>query len=202
MTDQQKYQLCQEQARQIVASYRQQSVIDAQNFAASTIAAVAAVVAVVASGVSAYGMSQQGKSQERVAKYNAKIQENSAITARQEAEASARQIRDRANRIRGAQVAGASKSGITISGSVNDVMYDSALNSELDALTMIYKGERSAEGLTTQARITRYEGSESSRLATFGAGATLLTGAAQGVGYWSQSSNMAKIEAKQGQPGF
>lgn len=196
MTNKQKYDLCYEQAQKIVAAYREQSAIDVQNFAASTVMAIAAVVAVVGSGISAYGMYQQGQAQKNVANYNAKLQENSAIAARQEAESAAKQIRDRSDRIRGSQVAATSKSGLMLSGSVNDVMYDSAINSELDALTMIYKGQRSAETLHSQSLITSYEGSVAGELGTIGAGATLLTGATQGLGYYGQSSSMKKINSQ------
>lgn len=197
MTNRDKYQLCYAEAQQILARYKSEYPVDAQNFAASSVMAIAAVVSIAAAGLSAYGMYEQGQAQKRVAEYNAKLQENSAIAARQEAEASARQIRDRADRIRGAQIVGASKSGLMLSGSVNDVMYDSAINSELDALTVIYKGERSAQTLRAQGAITRYEGETAGQLGTIGAGATLLSGATQSLGYWSQSTSMRKLNNAQ-----
>lgn len=197
MTNKDKYELCFHKAQKITAHYRDECVVDVQNFAASTLAAIAAVVAVVGAGISAYGMYQQGQSQKKVAAYNAQLQQNSAIAARQESEAEAARLRDRANRIRGSQITAASKSGLMLSGSVNDVMYDSSINSELDALTAIYKGQRSANTLNSQAAITRFEGESAAETAMWGAGGTILTGTTQALGYWGQSKSMSQITAAQ-----
>ena len=80
------------QARLLVQDYRLEAPenFDPQNYVSTTIVLIVAAVAAIASaGVSAYGMYQQGQAQKQIADYNAKVSRNSAIAARQEAEAQA-----------------------------------------------------------------------------------------------------------------
>ncbi len=160
--------------------------------ATSTILAVAAVAAVASAGVSAYGMYQQGKTQEAIGNYNAKVDQNNAIAARQQAEFDAQRIRDRNVRLRGAQTAAASKSGLSISGSVQDVMFDSGTQGELDALTSIYKGSISSNAQVAAARLSTFEGNAAANASYVSAGGTLLGGVANAGQYWMMSK----------QPGF
>lgn len=155
--------------------------------ATSTILIALAATAVIGAGVSAYGMYAQGQAQKAIGEYNAKIAENNAIAQRQQAQAEADRIRSRHIRLQGAQETAASKSGLTLSGSVNDVMYDSSIESEMDALTAIYKGQIGANQNIASASLSRFEGDQAAEMGTVGAGATILGGIAQGGSYWSMS---------------
>lgn len=152
----------------------------------TTLLVTAAVLAVVGSGVSAYGMYAQGQSQKKMADYNAQVQNNNAVAARQEASFEADRIRERNTRLRGAQVAAASKSGLAISGSVGDVMYDSALSGELDALTAIYKGDSRSGNYLSQAEMSTYSGNAAVQSSYFNSGGTILGGLGQAGGYAGQ----------------
>jgi hypothetical protein len=163
--------------------------------ATSTLAAIAAAAAVVGTAVTSVGMYQQGKAQEKVGKYNAKIAENAAISKRYEAEAQAARIRDKAKRIRSSQVTGYSKSGVTLTGSVNDVMLDSSLASETDALTALYEGKTSGDNLHAQASLSRYEGKQARTNSYYGIGGTVLSGVIDAANYGIKANN-AKAESQ------
>lgn len=83
-----------------------------------------------------------------VAKNTGIVYENAAIAsmqdakrARHESQYEADRIRDRNKRLRGAQVVRVAKSGIMLEGSPSDVIYDSAVQGELDALAAEYIGD-------------------------------------------------------------
>lgn len=150
--------------------------------------------------VSAYGVIQQGRAAKREANYQAAMDENNAISsgyaAVQEQQNAAREadsIRDERLRVLSSQRSAAANSGLMISGSVNDVMMDSAIESEKEAQMAIYRGNINAYNMRqqgvnyrTQASLTRMAGSNAKKASRFTAGSTLLTGAANaGLSYAS-----------------
>jgi hypothetical protein len=165
--------------------------------ATSTALTIAAAVSVAGAGLSAYGMYAQGQSQKKMADYNAKVAENSAIASRQQSEFEATRIRDRARRIQGSQVTAFSKSGLMLSGSAVDVANDSSIQSEIDALTTMYKGNMTGNSYQDEANATRWQGNEASSLGKIGAGATVLGGLSEGAGYLSQASSAKKLSGYQ-----
>lgn len=149
---------------------------------------------------SAYGTIQQGRAQRREADYNAKVEENNAISAGyaaiQEQEAAAReanQIRDTRLRALSTQRSAAAHAGLAISGSVIDVMGDSALEAEKEIQMSLYRGRVSsynqgqqASNLRTRAKLTRMAGRNASRSATLQGVGTLIGGVGSaGAGYAS-----------------
>lgn len=199
----QNFESCIRQARLLTKEYRLEAPddFDPQNYVATTVVLIVAAVAAIASAsVSAYGMYQQGQAQKQIADYNAKVAKNGAVAARQEAEAQASLIRTRNLRIRGASEAAASKSGVTLSGSVSDVLNDSAIQGEMDALTSIYKGYRGAQSGLAQAELDRYQGREAGSIAGYGATSTLIGGFAQGASYGTAAYNSSRITSQQNAP--
>lgn len=138
--------------------------------ATSTMLGIALAASVVGTGVSVYAGMQQAKTTEKVAEYNAQVQannaksqRNNAMVAVQQASVEAERKRRLKRKVAGTQIANAAKSGTTISGSVSDVMYDSAIELENEALIEIYKGNVAAHGYESMAR--GYDGSSSFALA-------------------------------------
>lgn len=119
----------------------------------------------------------QAKQQRDTAAYNAKVQENNAATARQEASAKEDALRRSARQQLGQGRAAVAQAGVGFGGSAKDVMEQSALNIERDALYIRYEGESVARGLLAQAKFSRYEGKASSTN-------TLLSGLAQAYGQY------------------
>lgn len=150
-------------------------------------AAIAATAAVSGAAVSAYGLYQQGQAQKKIAEYNAQVQQNNALMKGQQAKYESGLIQQRNNRLRGAQAAAASKSGISLDGSVNDVMYDSSLQGDLNSLSAIYKGQVGSEESTSGANISIAQGKSAQSQSDFGAGGSLIGGLGQAAGYYGAS---------------
>jgi hypothetical protein len=176
-----EFELCLKQAELIVKSYRDQAPegYDVYNYQAVGI--IVAVLAVAGAAVSATASYQQGKTQRKIGEYNANLAKNQAVAARYAAEAQAQKVRERAKRLQASQVVGASKSGLTLSGSVSDVMYDSSVESEIDALTSLYKGQRGAESGYAEAALERYRGRSAQLQGNLAAAGTLLEGGSSAV---------------------
>ena len=175
--------------------------------ATSTMLGIALASTVVGTGISVYGNLAQAETTKNVAEYNAKVQENNAQIQRNNASVAVQQASIEANKKRkmkrsvaGSQAASAAKSGITISGSVSDVMYDSAVELENEALLDIYKGnvtahglEGSALGLEGQAAFTRTAGASSSQQSILGAAGSAFSGASSIAGLKYKYSTAPKI---------
>jgi hypothetical protein len=102
---------------------------------------------------------QSGKRQRRLHDHNALLEERDAVIARQQALADAGTSRRDASRKIGAMRAAYGASGIVSNdGSAMDVLESSAAEAELDALTIIYKGELRAMGHEDTAYLERERG--------------------------------------------
>lgn len=141
-------------------------------------AAVIAIVAGVASAaVGAVGAYQSGKAAQAQASWNQKVASNSAMEARQQGEFQAQQVRLRGLKLIGTSQAAAGRSGVTLGGSVNDVMYDSSLQNEMDQMTSRYKGEVVATRDINQGNADAFEGSMAESNAQFSMAGSIISGA-------------------------
>lgn len=148
--------------------------------------------------VSAYGVIQQGRAANREANYQAGVDDNNAISsgyaAVQEQQNAAREagsIRDDGRRALSSQRSAAANAGLMISGSVLDVMGDTAIESEKEAHMALYRGDINAynqrnqgANYRNQAVLTRMSGANAKKASKLTAASTLLTGAANaGLSY-------------------
>jgi hypothetical protein len=159
---------------------------------AAGVAIASTAIATIGAGVSAYGMIQQGKAQQREANYNAAVQENNAISAGyasiQEQQSASREVdafRENRDRVFASNRTAAAASGLTLSGSVLDVMGDTSLQAEKDISMAYYRGSvnsqnsmNQASNLRSQAVMTRSAGANAKRGAYFQAAGTLISSAA------------------------
>jgi hypothetical protein len=99
----------------------------------------------------------QGESQ-------AQIAERQATAQLQQAQTEALAIRRNNERVRGTQRVAFLKSGVTLSGSAQDVIYDSAIEGELEALNATYKGNVAYNQNQDEAAYARSQGATSARL--------------------------------------
>lgn len=164
-------------------------------FAATTIALASLAVAAVGAGVGAYASIQQGAAAEEAAKAEAAQREYNAQTANDQAQVEAEQIRRRNRILRGRQAAAAAKAGVDISGgSFQDIVYDSSIQGELDAMAAEYTGQIASSEQAYGAKIARMGGRTRRQASYFGAASTILTGAGQGLkeygNYQRQSQNL------------
>lgn len=106
---------------------------------------VMAALTAASTGFAVAGSGQSSKAQQSAAKFNAAVASNNALSARQAATAEAERIRQRNRRLAGAQRAAYAKAGVDVSfGSPNDVIVDSGIQGEMDALTAVYTGSTTA----------------------------------------------------------
>jgi len=118
--------------------------------AAVIIAATSLVAGVTTSVV-------QMQAQDDQAKNNAAIQRGQALQAQQEAAYAAAQIRRRNLQVLGSQRAQVAKSGLEISGSATDVINDSAVQGEMDAMAALYSGK--TQSALAMSRANNFEAS-------------------------------------------
>jgi hypothetical protein len=162
-------------------------------FAATTIAVVSGVVAAVSAvaggAMAAISAKQQGEAAEQAAEYNAAVAQNDAIAAQNAAAYEARQIR-RKNLLRlGMQRAGAAKSGVSLDAgsSFDDVMFDTAIQGELEAQAALYTGNVRSQAQRASGSMALWEGKQAQRAAGIG----MASGAIGALGGVAQGAFMA-----------
>lgn len=155
-------------------------------------AAVAPFLSIASGVVGAIGAIQQGNaaaasenSAAQAARYNAEMDRQRAVMALQQGnaqeEASRRESRAKMGNLR----AGLAENGIGLdSGTGADLVQESSLNSELDALNIRYNAQINARGYNEQAKLNDYSAeaargrAKTARTAGFlGAAGSILTGA-------------------------
>jgi hypothetical protein len=153
--------------------------------------ATASLAATVASGVMAAGGAiKQGQAAKQQANYQSAVDRNNATIAGWQADDATKrgQIEEQrqrlaTSRLAGAQRAGMASNGIEIgSGSPLDVLTDTAMLGELDALTIRSNAEREAYGarvqgsnLMAQSSLTRMAGRNAQQASYISAGGSLLS---------------------------
>ena len=131
---------------------------------------------IAATAVKALGAIQQGNAAKGAANYNAGILEQNAANERQQAGAREDAQRRRAAMVLGTQRAAFAQSGGGMGGSAADVMEQSAINAELDALTLRYEGDLRARGMQAEATSERFAGKQAQRAGYFQAAGSILGG--------------------------
>ena len=126
--------------------------------------------------IGAGGQLFQGAQQYQNSKQQAKYYKSQAKRVEKEGKAEASRIRGRARRTLATQRARMAAAGIDISGSAIDIQYDSAIQSEVDAMTSIYKSNIQAADLRTQAEFTRAAGRAALFSSALGAGGSVASG--------------------------
>lgn len=136
------------------------------------IAAIAGVV------IAAAGAAVSGIQQSNMNKYNAKVAKNNAISAQRIGRAEEMKQRRDAYRRMGAMRAAYGAAGVNLTGSPIDILADSAMEEELDALTIRYNYNSQAQGYQSQSMLDRRRAQSALYAGGFEAGTTLLTGGA------------------------
>lgn len=186
-------------------------------------AVTSAVAAVASVSMSAYGMYAQGQQQQKQAEYQAAVANNNAIVAEQNAQIQDRAAQDALNRgrieeqqhrlkvaqMKGTQRSALAASGVEVdSGSALDMVADTAMMGEMDALTIRNNAEREsynfqvgaynaraqAGNFRAESGLLSMSGANAARNGTWGAATTLLGGAAQTY------SNYSYMKSLQGAP--
>lgn len=136
---------------------------------------MAAAIPFVMAGLSVAGSASASSAQGEQLENQAKAQEFSAIETEAQGRSQAAAIRSQADSIIGSTVAAAAGSGVQVdTGSVLDVIEESAFNIEMDALTVESDAMRQAEGQLLGAASSRSAKPSgiSTLLGAFGSGAS------------------------------
>lgn len=143
----------------------------------------------LASGTAAVGSLVGGFAQASATRRDAKIADQNADIAEDQARSRQDMIRREARKLKGSQRAALGASGVTLDGSGFDVMEDSAIEAELDALTAGYEGKLQSRAYRSEADASRRSARNSIFQGTIGAGAQALSG----YGAWRQLTAAATI---------
>lgn len=138
---------------------------------------------IAGTAVKAIGAIQQGAAAESAANYNAAMMERDAVSERQLASEREAAKRRETTAILASQRAAFAQSGGGMGGSAADVMRQSGINAELDALTLRYEGDMRARGLESGAVSERYAGKQAKTQSYFNAAGTILGGFGDYQGY-------------------
>lgn len=142
-------------------------------FMAAAIPYIMAAAAVVG----AIGAIRQGQAAKAAADFNAKVQEQNAQIARQEAQdALANQRREDYMRLGAIRAAQGHSGGSGSEGSVLDILGDAAAQGELERQRIVYEGELKARGYQNTATLDRYSGANAEIGGYLKAGTELLGG--------------------------
>lgn len=148
---------------------------------------------IAATAVQAVGAIQQGNAAKGAADYNASVLEQNAAIERQQAGAREEAKRREARQVLGAQRAAFAQSGGGMGGSAADVMRQSGMNAELDALTLRYEGDLRARGLQAEAASERFAGKQAQTQGYFQAAGSILGGA----GKYGEMQETRRFRAEQ-----
>lgn len=159
----------------------------------SSFAIAGVALAAVASAGSALmsGMQQAG-----VAKYNRKLSEMNAGAARAQARSEEETFRRKAERMKGSQRAAIGASGITLEGSPLDIIDDTEVEIEREALGIRYAGDVAGTRYDNEAAGFGYRARSAMTGAYVGAGTALLSGAGKIAGGFDFSSSGARTGGK------
>lgn len=156
-----------------------------------------ALAVLALTGVSAYGQTQQGRTEEKIARYNASALDQQAQRVSESGAVAEQTQRMKVQQLLASQTVAAGASGADVSsGSFGDVMDDTAVFGELDAQTIRMNAGREAWGLKTQGQALRYQGKAAKARGVTGAIGTALTGFASAYGMASQAGTAAGTPGK------
>jgi hypothetical protein len=137
----------------------------------------AAAAALVSAGIGTYAAVAQGEAAEDASHAQQKAANQQASSTQAAASLEAAQVR-RENLLRlGTQRASTAKSGVLIDGSAGDTIYDSAIQGELEALSVLYSGASEAGYHRSRGKIARMEGKAAKQAGYVSGAGTLIGGA-------------------------
>lgn len=143
------------------------------------IGALGAVVSLAGAGVAGYSQIQQGKSQQAIANYNAKVQESQALQAEQDARVKANAQRSANQALMSKQRALYSKAGVTAGGSPLLVQAEQAAVLEMQALDIERTGNVKASYARSQAELDKFSGKAAAKAGKMQGYSTILMGTGQ-----------------------
>lgn len=149
-------------------------------------ATVAAAVAVVGAGISAYGMVQQGKTAQQIANNNAKMAEYAAQDAQKRGEEDAMAAQRKAAALKSSQRVALAANGLDLSyGTAADLQDQTDFFGQADAATARTNASREAWRLRAGGEQDRAAGAAARSNANMQAAGTLISAAGSVASKWA-----------------
>jgi hypothetical protein len=136
----------------------------------------------IVAGVAALGSAAKAKAAGQAGAFNATQRQMEGQAALDQATQQEAQTRSADREILGKQAAAIGAAGIGYGGSSKGVMQQSAVNAELDALNVRYRGLFTNAGYKTEANLARWEGDTNKKAYYLQAGGQILSGASSAYG--------------------
>ena len=143
----------------------------------SSVTSALAVAGLVGTGISAFGIFEEGRQEEKAQKFNAQVAEQQATLTREASILEVFKARKRLKALTGTQIAKFAKAGVAFTGSPLDVIQDSIADVELDIAIDKFNREVSARGFESEAEQRRRAGRLARESGQIRAATTILTGA-------------------------
>jgi hypothetical protein len=150
------------------------------------VAAGAAIIGLIGTGVSVAGSLAAGKTQKSFADYNAAVLRNKAAEEEHKASILAERKRAEGATLMARQRVLYAKSGVGLGGTPTDVIIGTAGDIEEDAQTILQKGKMASEQDLSSAELSEMEGEGAESASHYQAGGTLLTGLGSAIGMASR----------------
>ncbi|MDP0496040.1 MAG: hypothetical protein Q7Q73_07495 [Verrucomicrobiota bacterium JB024] len=133
-------------------------------------------VSAIATGIGVYSGQQQAQSAAALAKYNADVQTQQGVAAKEEANAAAQAHRTRRESVLASIRARQAESGVTGVGSPLDTVSKEAKTFEAEALDMQRQGQLAQAGYNTRAQISQLQGQSARRTGNLNTATSLTSG--------------------------
>ena len=144
-------------------------------------AAVIGVLTVAAGALSAYSSRQEGKAAQAAHNFNAATALQQASQERAAARLEEYRVRVKGRKAASSIRARAGASGVLATGSVLDVLEESAVNSEQDALLAKFQGENKAVAFERESALQTFYGKTAKQQGNLKAASTILATGAKAV---------------------
>lgn len=155
--------------------------------------AIGLALTAASTAMSVNGSIQASAAAKAVGNANVAADLTNAQISEAQANAQATQIRANNARLAARQRVGFLSSGITLDGSAQDVMYDSSIQGELDALNTEYKGKIGAYSDLRQSNIDALDGSTRSTMYQDQAYSSVLSGAGSALSLYANPNFNSSI---------
>jgi len=140
--------------------------------------------AIASAGVGAYSSYQQGKAADEQAKYQSQTALLNAKAMGEESDYEATRIREKYRRLRGSQIASATKAGISIDGSTGDLMAETNVQEDLDVMSVLYKGKQAILGEKFKSDLFISQGKNARKEGKIGVASSLIGGVSDVTANW------------------
>lgn len=150
---------------------------------------LATIGSLAGTAFSVVGALSQASAQSAAAKTNAEVARQNAIAATDQAAAEEARQRRIARQVQGAGRAAIGASGVSLEGSPLDILEQNAINEELDALNIRYRGQLASRGYGVEANQYSMEARTAKTTGYMSAAGKLLTGASSAYGNYYKGTN-------------